>query len=507
MRLPHPEKTDNAWDYLILTASNDIQARAYESQLSLRHKLGLLARVREAFVVADPGGRRAGSGGSTVLCLAEVLRREGGKPEEVLQKRRILIVHAGGDSRRLPAYGPCGKIFVPVPGGEETAVGTSLFDLLVPPLLALPAADEGRGQVVVAAGDALLQFDPTAACFSGSGMTALGCYATPEEASRHGVFCMGPGGTIRLYLQKPSREQQARSGAISASGQTPLDIGLMSFDAAAASTLLATFDSDTIVTHGVDLYREICCAMGEAATFEHYVAVARASGCAWPDALLERVYPALRAIPFHVGILPQCGFLHFGSTRQLIESGLDLARQGENCCIRIASAIEKAGAITGARSWVEGCRVSAPLTLGGRNVVVGADVNEPLALPPATCLDVIAGQGKWFYRCYGVDDAFKDDRFLGRPLAGWLAKVGAGPEDVWPAAVKRTLWDARIFPAGASPDGYRRWLWMFDVDAATPDQKREFLATERYSVAEVALLADQDAFYARRGRLRALASY
>jgi len=489
-----------SWDYLILTASNDIQARAYESQLRLRHKLGLLRGVREALVVADPGGRRVGSGGSTVLCLAEVLRREGGNPEEVLRNLRILIVHAGGDSRRLPAYGPCGKIFVPVPGGETDVVEATLFDILVPPLMALPPGLEGRGQVVVAAGDALLQFDPSTVRFDEPGMIALGCYATPEEASRHGVFCMGTGSAIRLYLQKPSPEEQARTGAIGPCGQTALDIGVMSFDGDAASTLLSTFDSGTIMAHGLDLYREICCAMGEDTTLEHYIAGARGSGSTWEDAALERVYPALRRIPFHIGILPRCGFLHFGSTRQLIESGIALAQLGSDACICIATEVEGAGTITGTRSWVEGCRVRAPLALGGRNVVVGVDVDEHLALPPSACLDVIEGQGKWFYRCYGVDDAFKDDRFLGGPVTEWLAKAGINPEEIGEPGVKRTLWDAKIFPAGHTPAGYRRWLWMFDIDSASLAQKREFVAAERYSVAEVALLADQDAFYARRRR-------
>src|SRR5439155_23284548 len=112
-----------AWDYLILTASNAEQARAYEGQLRLRRDLGQLTRVREALVVADPEGKRVGSGGSTLFSLAAVLERE---PR--LEGLRILIVHAGGDSRRLPAYSPCGKIFVPVPGQSQSALGLTLFD-------------------------------------------------------------------------------------------------------------------------------------------------------------------------------------------------------------------------------------------------------------------------------------------------------------------------------------------------------------------------------------------
>ena len=68
----------SSWDYLIVTASNARQASAYEGQLRLRRELGLLPQVRESFVAADLEGRRIGSGGSTVYCLAQVIARAGG---------------------------------------------------------------------------------------------------------------------------------------------------------------------------------------------------------------------------------------------------------------------------------------------------------------------------------------------------------------------------------------------------------------------------------------------
>ena len=50
--------------------------RAYQSQLDLRRKAGLLADFGNVMVVADPDGKRIGSGGSTIYCLLQVLRRE-----------------------------------------------------------------------------------------------------------------------------------------------------------------------------------------------------------------------------------------------------------------------------------------------------------------------------------------------------------------------------------------------------------------------------------------------
>lgn len=539
----HAAHSSKCWDYLILTASHSRQAAAYESQLKRRMETQALRSVREAFVVADLEGKRIGSGGSTLQCLAEVVNRERHKngllratPLEILKRLRILIVHAGGDSRRLPAYGPCGKIFVPVPGGCSNPCGATLFDRLVPAFLELPSGAEGAGQVVVSAGDALNQFDASAVDFTAAGITALGCYSPPQEAARHGVFCIDRRGAIRLFLQKPSLEEQAAYGAINPAGETVLDIGVMSFDAAAAVRMLEAFGLETtstngelkfsaearqnLLTLGVDLYREICCAMGSEATLEHYVRSARASGSPWSDDLFRRIFPALRAIPFQAQIVPKCRFLHFGSSRQLISSGLALAAQDrgappESTVLAMNNEVES-GNIRGSESWVEGCRVRAPLTLGGWNLVVGVDVDEPLWLPRGACLDVLKGRNRreapvYFIRCYGIDDTFKDALHQGATLCGkdlrdWLASVGARSEDIWSEShspEERNLWNARVFPAEPDSAGYRRWLWMYDPHAASAEQKRAYLNADRYSAAEMAWLADQEDFHLRRDAILA----
>ena len=107
-----------------------------------------------------------------------------------LGELRILIVHAGGDSRRVPAYGPCGKVFIPVPGDSDRALGTSLLDRQLPVYLGLPAPGPGRGQVVITSGDVLLTFDSAGVRFTDDGLTGLGCYAAPGDA-RRGPYVLG----------------------------------------------------------------------------------------------------------------------------------------------------------------------------------------------------------------------------------------------------------------------------------------------------------------------------
>ncbi|MGA2857460.1 MAG: L-fucokinase [Candidatus Sulfotelmatobacter sp.] len=542
-------KMTQPWDYLILTAANARQAAAYEDQIRLRHEAGELSQVRHFLVVADIDDKRIGSAGSTLHCLAEVLQREApqggiGDFEEaisVLRRLRILMVHAGGDSRRLPVYSHGGKIFVPVPASSTSPIPVTLFDLLIPALLALPKGPQGGGQIVVASGDALLQFEVSDLDLAAPGMTLLGSFTSPEEAARHGVFCAGSGGLLRLYLQKPSVDAQINSGAVNQAGQSILDLGVMSMDASTAIRLMRAFFEltpaaggptlrwragmqDVLMTQGIDLYREICCALGAEATFNSYSEGVRASGSKLDAAILKELFEALSGVHVHLQVLSDCDFLHFGTTRQLITSGIAL-RAGhqsappDTSVLVLSSQVIGQGSVSGDHAWVEGCCISAPLVLPGGNVAVGLDVLEPLTLPPGACLDVSAGsdrKGKsiWLVRCCGVDDNYKQTAaaggtFCGKPLLEWMRVVGVSASDLWtPELPERdhTLWNARVCPAEAEHLAYRRWLWMFDVERATPEQKRSFLAADRYSSSQIALLLSQSAFHKRRSMLWSTAS-
>ena len=524
--------TPAVWDYLIVTAANEQKAAAYDLQIQARRRAGGLADVRELLVVPDSEGRRVGSGGSTLQCLVEVLRREGaiqedsGTPitETILSRLRILIVHAGGDSRRLPAYSPCGKIFVPLPGPTPPESSLSLFDRLVPAFLALPENRHRAGQIVVASGDALLLFDSAEIDLSRPGINALGVRVSPDEAARHGVLCPNTDGTVRCYLQKPQVAEQAKAGAIDIQGQSVLDIGVMSMDATAAACLLRAFGTDSarsaIASHGIDLYREICCALGTEATLEHYRASARSSGSKVEEAVLGDLFDQLRSTPFNVQVVDRCAFLHFGTTRQLITSGRELATHDwgappPNGILVLDSELGNGARIAGADCWVEGCRLQAPLTLHRWSVAVGIDVSEPLELPEGACLDTTPGfdrQGEaaWFIRCYGIEDTFKDSvgsgaTFCGRKLTDWLQQVGAAYVQIWDTdtpEAERTLWNARVFPAEKENRAFLDWRWMFDIDSATPEQKKKFLEADRYSSAEIALWVDHRGFQRRRAEIR-----
>ncbi len=533
-----------AWDYLILTASDDAQAAVYRAQMDLRRGFGLVAPVRQVLVVADPEGRRVGSGGSTLQCLMEVLDQElagcGSNPGrseawiETLGRLRIFILHAGGDSRRLPAYGPCGKVFVPVPGPSDSALGPTLFDRQWPIYAELPPAVGGSGQVVIASGDVFLGFSPEEVSFAPSGFTGLGCAVAPEQACQHGVYCAGAGGSVRRFLQKPSLAVQAAEGAINRVGQAILDIGLVHFDAATAVRLLEICEAhpdssgrlhwsgrvgEAVLDQGLDFYREICCALGPASTWDAYRSAVRAAGSTLDDWLLERVFAQVAPIPCRVQILGRCDFLHFGTTAQLLTSGQQLVSRENGLFaakpyLGVNNQILHGAVVNAKGAWLEGCRIATGLTLPEQNVLVGVDVEEPLHLPPRACLDLLPGRSRTeepvvFVRCYHMTDRFdapgpSESCLSGFPLVRFLASAEVQAEDVWNESIppeKRNAWNARLFPTEREPAGFRRWLWMLEPARASADQFRAWREADRYSLAEMAVLADRQAFFSRRARL------
>ncbi len=533
------------WDYLIVTASDEAQAASYESQLNLRRKLGLLAGANQILVVPDPRGQRIGSGGSTIHALLKVLDREfrtrglssfsPAQIEKTLNRLRVLIIHAGGDSRRLPAYGPCGKIFTPIPGRSDSALGPTIFDRQYPVYRELPSLGTKSGHVVVTTGDVLLFFSPRKVKFHGDGVTGLGCYVSPERAKNHGVFCADKKGKVRHFLQKPSISQQKKRGAIHPQGQVLLDIGVMAMNASAATRLITlchviqndkTFHwtgpaAEEILSGGLDFYREICCAMGKEARFEDFLKNVRVCGSRLSESFLVTIFNSLSQVPFYVHPLKDCTFLHFGTPRQLIETGSELLQMEQGTgshgpFLSINNQMGKKGRIVGSESWVEGCRIRSTLTLGGENVVVGVDVDKPLSLPPKSCLDIIKGHNRrgedvWFVRLYGVDDSFKTPMHAGPTIAGrafseWTKMMGISDKEIWDSNLsidEKNLWHAKIFPAVSSPGECREWLWMLNPAEATSDQIQAWHKADRYSLAEASRLAALEDFHDRRRKNRA----
>ena len=99
------------WDYIILTASNEAQAEVYRSQIEYRLQNHRLPADTHYAVLPDPEGKRVGSGGATFNVMRYIAQQEGTDAGNPFKGKRILVIHSGGDSKRVPQYSVCGKLF------------------------------------------------------------------------------------------------------------------------------------------------------------------------------------------------------------------------------------------------------------------------------------------------------------------------------------------------------------------------------------------------------------
>ena len=531
------------WDYLILTASNPKQASAYRTQLNIRHDLGYFSGISKVLVVPDPDGKRVGSAGSTIFCLMQILSLELAdsvsgaalRPQELwietLGRLRILIVHAGGDSKRLPAYGPCGKAFIPLPGEPENVLGSTIFDRQLPVYLDLPEIAPGKGQVVVTTGDVLLDFDASEVQFAEHGITGLGCLAPPELTQNHGVFVSAEDGTVRQFLQKPTAKEQKARGAVNGKGRALLDIGIFNCDARSAVKLLdlagVRWDAkdgfcwsgpvaDVIEDFGLDLYREVCCAMGSDVKLSQYITRMVKSGSQINRPCLDHIFKTMSDSCFSVQTLSSCDFLHFGTIHQVMKSGMklwekDRGKLPAESILRVNNRISDEGLIRGHNAWIEGCCIKSPIDLGGENALVGVDIDETIVLPEKACVDVVKGRSTTgdalsFVRVYGIHDRMKDSVASGAticnlPVEEWMSGLEIDAEEIWNkelSSEERSIWNARIYPAVEDPPDFKEWLWMFDPRKATRTQRQAWHKEKKYSFEDMARLVNQEEFYTRR---------
>lgn len=112
------------WDVVILTTFDSAQRESFEQQIALKRQSGHFPDV-PIHVIADPVGQKLGVGGSTLHVLTEMTKIYSSD----LHQKKLLIIHSGGSSQRLPSYSVIGKIFAPLPC-QELIVGMSIPQML-----------------------------------------------------------------------------------------------------------------------------------------------------------------------------------------------------------------------------------------------------------------------------------------------------------------------------------------------------------------------------------------
>ncbi len=541
------------WDFVVLTAANETQAAGYRQELALRHRVvgstgAFFPAIQRSLVVADPPGRRAGSGGATFAVL-KALSQQFDLQGSDFDRLRILLIHSGGASQRLPMYSPVGKIFAPLPLLRPDGQIATLFDHLYLTLAGLP--DRLGPGMLVLAGDVFLLLDHRHVTRPEPGVSAISMRVEPELGEGHGVFVTNAQSAITHTLQKVSTETMKQRGAMDDSGKVLIDTGLLFFDAPRTRQLAGLAGSasrrgiqDRHVQQ-IDLYEDMTEALAAGTVETAFLADVS------KRAMRRELWKALHKIPFRAMQLDG-QFLHLGTTLQFRDAmvghnpspAAELFQQnvlahsqwtiaaGRRVYHSVLLADGGASGQLGESSVVEHSLLRAPASIGKGCVVsqvealtqelhldddrllfqapvrppTKATAGKPTRVRPSGRRPKPVSPLLYVHVYAGVKDDFKgrfDQKqcaYLNAPMENWMQSHGVVAKDLWPAESpdKRTLWTARLFVATPKRDMAPSAI-AFN---ASPKPKRSELArwrkAPRYSMAMILEQAEAQALIEHR---------
>lgn len=517
------------WSVVIITASSARQAQRYEAEIRQRQSEGQLPRGVTFLVVPDLDDERLGSGGATLNALRVLATesRGAGSLPQWWAGRRVLMLHSGGDSRRLPQYSLSGKLFSVLPVSTPTGRAATVFDETL--ALSTGWAAQLTAGLVVGSGDVMLSFDAAALRWERPGVCGVAMRVPMAVAAGHGVYVADPDGRVYGFLQKPTRAQVEAAGGLVAPDTAALDTGLFRFDpeiAARLSRLAGVDDSGNTwaVSEGT-LAREHG-RRPELDIYEHFAFALTGQWTPQPEEGRAHVALAetLRRVPFWCDLVDG-EFTHIGTTRlfrELITEETNFLKlyeaqqrlpavnpEGVRSAGVIVDSLLAGGGDLGPGAIVLECDLQAPLRVQRGGIAHGLNgLPGPVLVPEDTVLHqvpvMLPAGAATVLRVYGVADdpkqtfASEQATWLNRPFAETLQALGLTPEEVWAetGAEPRSLWNAALFPATDPATAWACAQWFLglteDFNAA------QWRALPRLSLADCAVQADVSALAAAR---------
>ena len=380
----------------------------------------------EWFCTNDPIGVKLGSGGGTTWLLQAAYSDEKtGLPHEVsfddwLSKERRLLLHAGGQSRRLPSYGPSGKILTPIPvfrWERGQRLSQDLLSLQIPLYQRIMNVAPSRLHTMIVSGDVYIRCTQRLQTIPDADVVCYGLWLGPEIAKDHGVFVMSrhTPTVLECMLQKPSVETL---NDLQKNNLYLTDIGIWLLSDRAVKLLMKhSMRNGEVVNY--DLYGEFGCCLGTNPTIED-------------EELAD----------LKVAILPLAGgeFYHYGTTREIISSTLAIQNlvNDQREIMHLSRKPHPSMFVQNAQTrikltekntevWIENSCVSEQWSLQNKHVITGVPENDwQIELRKGQCVDIVPiGDRQWAVRPYGFNDKFRGQlcdnqtEFIGQPFVDW----------------------------------------------------------------------------------------
>ncbi|KAE9616027.1 putative transferase [Lupinus albus] len=503
------------WDAILLTASSPQQALLYNSHLLRAKRLRRISPSTVILAVPDPGGHRIGSGAATlnaIFALATHYNQQLRLLDQVeitngvdtgtgshdishpsvinfMAKKHILLLHAGGDSKRVPWANPMGKVFLPLPylaSDDPDGPVPLLFDHILAIASCARQAFGNEGGMLTMTGDVLPCFDASVMSLPQDTASIITVPITLDVASNHGVIVAAkPEHSTHNYavslvddlLQKPTVEELIKSKAVLVDGRTLLDSGIIAVRGEAWLQLV------TLACSCQKMISELLKSKKEMSLYEDLVA-------AWVPAKHEwlRKRPLGEELVNKLGkqkMFSYCAydlmFLHFGTSNEVLEHlsgvGSELVGRRHLCSIPATTASDitasaiilsskiAPGISIGEDSLIYDSSTSGPIQIGSLCIVVGVNINLDdsisdgdsikFVLPDRHCLWEVplVGSGERVLVYCGLHDNPKSSlstngTFCGKPWKKFLRDLGIQESDLWGCSGtdEKCLWNSKIFP-------------------------------------------------------------
>lgn len=441
------------WDYIIFTASNERQAEGFREQLEERK--GFLPVHTKFAVIPDRDGKRIGSGGATLSVLKYIYEQE-----KTFSGLRILVIHSGGDSKRVPQYSSLGKLFSPVPHQLPNGRNATLFDEFLISMSSVPARI--REGMVILSGDVLLLFNPLQIDYNGRDAAAISFKEDVETGKNHGVFLGNTNGNVRSFLHKQSVQKLKEVGAVNESNCVDIDTGAVIFSnrilEALYSLVSTEEDYDRYVNETVrlSLYGDFLYPLAEESTIEQFYKE-KPEGDYCDELLMARkkVWEILRPYRLKLLRLAPAKFIHFGTTREILELmsggvveyknlGWDYqigSSMKKNSCAGYNSVLSSTASV-GEKCYLEVCSVHSGAKLGNNVVLSYLNVHDEVIPDNVVLHGLKQKNGKFVVRIYGVNDNPKENQLFGKDLEKFGERIHV---DLWQGQA-HSLWTANLYP-------------------------------------------------------------
>ena len=381
-----------------------------------------------------------GSGGATLNVLRYIHQDAGS-----FDDKRILVIHSGGDSKRVPQYSACGKLFSPVPRLLPNGRRSTLFDEFMISMCGVAARI--RAGMLVCSGDVLLLFNPLQIDFYGSGAAALSIKEPAEIGKNHGVYRVDEQGNVGGFLHKKTVDQLHELQAADENGNVDIDTGAVIMDTDLLKALYKLVDTpeqfDAYVNENTRLsfYADFLYPLASQSSLEQYYKETP-EGDFTPELheCRTKLWEVLHTFHMKLIRMSPAAFIHFGTTkelRHLMTEGMEqFVYLGWNSFVNTNSTSIRSGyasgnsyiskrAKIGKGTYVEDSYVHHGTVIGTNCVVSGVTLDGQNIPDGAVIHGLKLGEEQFVARMYGVNDNPKECSLFGRKLSEplWTAKI------------------------------------------------------------------------------------